>query len=168
MLGEYGRDLARHARGLDDRPISTEREAKSMSQERTFARDVTDDRVLARTIHRLASDVARYLRQDNLAGSTIRLKIRWPDFSTHTRQITLAHRIDDEEEIARLALDLMKSVRRPGQAVRLLGVGVSGLGYPVRQLNLWEGDSERSRRLLAAVDELRERYGDHVIRRGEP
>ena len=168
MLGEYGRDLARHARGQDDRPISTEREAKSMSQERTFARDITDDQALARTIRRLASDVARYLRKDSLAGSTVRLKIRWPDFTTHTRQITLAHRTDDEEEIAGLALDLMKAVRKPGQAVRLLGVGVSGLGYPVRQLNLWEGDSERSRRLLAAVDELRERYGDHVIRRGEP
>jgi DNA polymerase-4 len=167
MLGEYGRDLARHARGQDDRPISTEREAKSMSQETTFARDVTDDRALARTVHRLAADVARYLRRADLAGSTIRLKIRWPDFTTHTRQVTLAHRTDDEEEIARLALDLMKTVRRPGQAVRLIGVGVSGLGYPVRQLSLWEADSERSRRLMTAVDELRERYGDHVIRRGE-
>jgi DNA polymerase-4 len=168
MLGEYGRDLARHARGEDDRPISTEREAKSMSQETTFARDITDDGALARTIRRLAADVARYLRRANVAGSTVRLKIRWPDFTTHTRQITLPHRTDDEEEIARLALDLMKAVRRPGQAVRLLGVGVSGLGYPVRQLSLWEEDSDRSRRLLDAVDELRERYGDHVIRRGEP
>jgi DNA polymerase-4 len=167
MLGEYGRELARHARGQDDRPISTEREAKSMSQERTFARDVTDDQALARTIRRLASDVARYLRRDGLAGSTIRLKIRWPDFTTHTRQTTLAHRTDDEEEIALVALDLMKAVRSPGQAVRLLGVGVSGLGYPVRQLSLWEGNSERSRRLMTAVDEIRERYGDHVIRRGE-
>jgi DNA polymerase IV len=168
MLGEYGRDLARHARGQDDRPISTEREPKSMSQETTFARDITDDRELARTLRRLAADVARYLRRANLAGSTVRLKIRWPDFTTHTRQITLTHRTDDEKEIARLALDLMKAVRRPGQPVRLLGVGVSGLGYPVRQLNLWEADSERSRRLMTAVDELRERYGDHVIRRGEP
>jgi DNA polymerase-4 len=167
MLGEYGRDLARHARGQDDRPISTEREAKSMSQERTFARDIADDQALARTIRRLAAGVAHYLRRDNLAGSTIRLKIRWPDFTTHTRQATLAHRTDDEEEIARVALDLMKAVRKPGQAVRLLGVGVSGLGYPARQLSLWEEDSERSRRLMTAVDELRERYGDHVIRRGE-
>jgi DNA polymerase-4 len=167
MLGEYGRDLARHARGQDDRPISTEREAKSMSQETTFARDITDDRALARTLRRLAADVARYLRKANLAGSTVRLKIRWPDFTTHTRQITLTHRTDDEKEIAHLALKLMKDIRKPGQAVRLLGVGVSGLGYPVRQLNLWEADSERSRRLMTAVDELRERYGDHVIRRGE-
>ena len=108
------------------------------------------------------------MRKANLAGSTIRLKIRWPDFTTHTRQITLTHRTDDEQEIARLALNLMKAVRTPGQPVRLLGVGVSGLGYPFRQLNLWEANSERSRRLMAAVDELRERYGDHVIRRGEP
>jgi DNA polymerase-4 len=167
MLGENGRDLARHARGQDDRPIVTEREAKSMSQETTFAHNVTDEQALTRTIRRLAADVAGYMRQANVAGTTVRLKIRWPDFTTHTRQTTLPHRTDDEDEIARLAIGLMKVVRRPGQAVRLLGVGVSGLGYPVRQLGLWDRDSDRSRRLLAAVDELRQRYGDHVIRRGE-
>ncbi len=167
LFGENGRELGRHARGEDHRPISTEREAKSMSQETTFARDVRDDNTLERTVRRLASEVGRSLRRSSLAGSTIRLKIRWPDFTTLTRQTTLQHATDDEAEIAEVALELMGSVRRPGQAVRLIGVGLSGLRSPSRQLGLWEANSDKSRRLTSAIDALRERYGDHVIHRGE-
>jgi DNA polymerase-4 len=167
LLGETGRELAQRARGQDEPMILTEHEQKSMSQETTFARDINDDRVLEQTIRHLSEDVGGYLRKAGLAGATIRLKIRWPDFTTLTRQSTLTQRTDDEDEISKVALELLKRVRKPGQPVRLIGVAVAGLGIPVRQLNLWEGGSERSRRLKAAVDELRERYGDHAIRRGE-
>lgn len=167
MFGEYGRELARRARGEDDRMVVTEHEAKSMSQETTFARDVRDDKALERTVRQLSSEVAGYLRKSNLAGSTVRMKLRWPDFTTLTRQTTLPQRTDDEAEIAQTALMLLSSVRKPGQAVRLIGVGMSGLGYPARQLGLWDSNREKSRRLAAAIDGLREKYGDHVIHRGE-
>ena len=167
MFGEYGRELARRARGEDDRMVVTEHEAKSMSQETTFARDVRDDKVLERTLRQLAGDVAGFLRKANLAGATIRLKLRWPDFTTLTRQTTLPQRTDDEAIIAAAALHLLHSVRQSGQAVRLIGVGVSGLGYPIRQLELWDTISEKSRRLTAAIDLLRDKYGDEVIHRGE-
>lgn len=167
VFGEYGRELARRARGEDDRMVVTEHEAKSMSQETTFARDVRDDRLLERTLRQLATEVAGYLRRSNMAGATIRLKLRWPDFTTLTRQTTLHQRTDDEDEITETALVLLRSVRRPSQAVRLIGVGVSGLGAPIRQLELWDTGGEKSRRLAAAIDGLREKYGDTVIRRGE-
>jgi len=167
MFGEYGHELARRSRGEDDRMVLTEHEAKSMSQETTFARDVRDDTALERTVRQLAGDVAGYLRKSNLAGSTIRLKLRWPDFSTLTRQSTLPQRTDDETIIAGTALTLLHAVRKPGQAVRLLGVGVSGLGYPIRQLELWDTGLERSRRLTSAIDALRAKFGEDVIHRGE-
>jgi DNA polymerase-4 len=167
MFGEYGQELARRARGEDDRMVVTEHEAKSMSQETTFARDVRDDTLLERTVRQLATEVAGYLRRSNVAGATVRLKLRWPDFTTLTRQTTLHQRTDDEDEIADTALVLLRSVRRPSQAVRLIGVGVSGLGAPIRQLELWDTGGEKSRRLAAAIDDLREKYGDTVIRRGE-
>ena len=138
-----------------------------MSQETTFARDVRDDKALERTLRQLAGEVAGYLRKSNIAGSTIRLKLRWPDFTTLTRQTTLSQRTDDEVEIAETALELLKSARKPGQAVRLIGVGVSRLGYPIRQLELWDSGRERHRRLTAALDDLRKKYGDQVIHRGE-
>lgn len=167
MFGEYGRELARRARGEDDRMVVTEHEAKSMSQETTFARDVRDDRLLERTLRQLAGDVAGDLRKANLAGLTIRLKLRWPDFTTLTRQTTLPQRTDDEAEIVAAALQLLHSVRKPGQSVRLIGVGISGLGSPVRQLELWDTGSEKGRRLAAALDLLRDRYGEKVIHRGD-
>jgi len=102
--------------------VLTEHEAKSMSQETTFARDVRDDTALERTVRQLAGDVAGYLRKSNLAGSTIRLKLRWPDFSTLTRQSTLPQRTDDETIIAGTALTLLHAC---GSPVRRFGSSVS-------------------------------------------
>jgi len=167
LFGENGRDLSRHAKGIDNRVIVTEHETKSISQEVTFSADVRDDKVLQKTIREHAARVASQLRKNELAGSTIKLKIRWPDFTTLTRQTTLGHRTDQEDEIAKAALELMKSVRKPNQAVRLIGVGVSGLGQPVRQLGLWDMDNERSRKLQEALDALQEKYGKDVIHKGE-
>ncbi|HXQ39592.1 MAG TPA: hypothetical protein VN843_36675, partial [Anaerolineales bacterium] len=64
-------------------------------------------------------------------------------------------------------LDLLKSVRKPNQAVRLIGVGASGLGQPIRQLGLWDMDHEKSRKLQEVVDALNEKYGKDVIHKGE-
>jgi DNA polymerase-4 len=166
LFGENGRELSRHAKGIDNRPVVTERETKSISQEVTFSRDVRDDKTLEKTIREQSAEVARQLRKNELAGSTIKLKIRWPDFTTLTRQTTLNHRTDQEEEISEAALKLMKSVRTVNQYVRLIGVGVSGLGAPIRQLGLWDVDNEKSRKLQEAVDALQERYGTSVIHKG--
>ena len=167
LFGENGRELARHSRGIDERPIETERETKSISQEITFSRDVRDDKLLQKTLIEMSAEVAKQLRKNNLAGKTIKLKMRWPDFTTLTRQMTLNNPTDQEAEIAQAALDLLKAVRKPNQAVRLIGVGVSGLGAPIRQLGLWDADNEKSRKLQEAVDVLQEKYGRDVIRKGE-
>jgi len=166
MFGENGRDLARHSKGIDDRPVVTEHETKSISQEITYSRDVRDDAVLQKTLHEMSAEVGKQLRQNNLAGKTIKLKLRWPDFTTLTRQTTLTNPTDQEDEIERVALELLKAVRKPYQAVRLIGVGVTGMGQPIRQLGLWDVDSEKERKLQEAVDELHEKYGRNVIKRG--
>lgn len=167
MFGENGRDLARHARGQDDRQIVTEHETKSISQETTFSRDVRDDKILEKTLREHSEQVGQRLRESNLAGTTIKLKIRWPDFTTLTRQTTLEHATDQAEEINKTALRLMRSVRKPDQAVRLLGVGVSGLGPPVRQLTFWDAGTEKARKLQEVLDELQAKYGKGVINRGK-
>jgi len=84
-----------------------------------------------------------------------------------TRQTTLTNPTDQEDEISQAALDLLKAVRKPNQAVRLIGVGVSGLGVPIRQLGLWDVENEKSRKLQEAVDILHEKFGKNVIRKGE-
>ena len=167
LFGENGREMAKHARGQDERPVVTEHEIKSISQEVTFSRDVRDDRSLEKTLAEMSDEVGRRLRKNNLAGTTVKLKIRWPDFTTLTRQVTLPGTTNQGSEIAETALGLLRKVRKSGQAVRLIGVGVSGLGEPMRQLELWGTDSEKERKLQAVVDELREKFGDNAIKRGK-
>jgi DNA polymerase-4 len=167
LFGENGRDMAKHARGQDERAVVTEREIKSISQEVTFSRDVRDDKSIEKTLVELSVEVGRRLRRNELAGTTVKLKIRWPDFTTLTRQVTLPGTTDQGNEIAETALGLLRKVRKPGQAVRLIGVGVSGLGKPMRQLELWGADTEKERALQQTLDELREKFGDNAIKRGK-
>jgi DNA polymerase IV len=165
-LGENGRDLVRQAHGMDDSPVVTEHETKSVSQETTFIKDESDDKTLAATLRALSSQVGHRLRQADLAGTTVKIKLRWPDFTTLTRQVTLAQPTDQDDEIYTNALSLLNKVRSHGKPVRLIGVGLSGLGAPLRQLELWGAETEKSRKLQAALDTLNEKFGKKVIRRG--
>jgi DNA polymerase-4 len=171
-FGQHGHLLARHALGLDERPIVTERAAKSISQETTFARDVRDRATLEHTLVEQAQQVAQSLRRKGLCGSTVKLKLRWPDFTTPTRQLTLAAPTDQAAVIADAARQLLGQLWQGSQPVRLIGVGVSGLQEQPQQLSLWDApsaqDVERERRVQAAIAALRARFGDDVVRRGEP
>ncbi len=166
LFGENGRDLWHHAQGIDNRPVSTESETKSISQETTFNVDVRDDKTLEKTLREQSQQVGRQLRKNDLAGKTIKLKIRWSDFTTLTRQITLPTSTNNDDEILKATIKLLHEVRTQHQAVRLIGVGVSGLGAPIRQLSLWDTGSEKSRKLQEVVDKLQEKYGKEVIRKG--
>lgn len=137
-FGKNGAELAERARGIDARPIVTVREVKSVSQETTFSRDLREEAGLHRTLGKLCAGVGRDLRSEQLCCQTVRLKIRWPDFQTFTRQVTLPSPTDRDEDIQSAALFLFHKIWNPGQAVRLLGVGASSLGPPIRQLTFWE------------------------------
>ncbi|MEJ2708067.1 MAG: DNA polymerase IV [Anaerolineales bacterium] len=165
-FGKHGYDLARRAQGIDDRPLETEHETKSISQETTFSKDVRSGAVLRRTLLQQSESVGRRLRSAGLAGTTVKIKLRWPDFTTLTRQVTLDQPSNQDGEIFEAAITLLEENWRSGQAVRLIGVGVSGLGSPVRQLSLWDDSAEKGRRLQSALDELRERFGKDVLQRG--
>lgn len=163
-FGKHGQDLALRARGIDTRSIETEHETKSISQETTFARDIRDGRILRETLREQAEKVAERLREQELAGSTVKIKLRWPDFTTITRQVTLEQPTNQADDIYQAVLSLMSENWQEGRAVRLIGVGVSNLGVPVRQLSLWDAPTERQERLQKAVKELRARFGEDVIK----
>lgn len=167
-FGKNGYALHRHAQGLDDSPIVTFHEAKSMSREVTYARDVSDERALRRTLDELADDVAQQLHAAGKGGLTVKLKLRWPDFTTLTRQESLPEPACDAAAIRAAAQRLFDKTWERGKAVRLIGVGVSGLMDPLHQLGLWDRDWQREGRILEAVRELQKRYGADVVRRGAP
>jgi len=168
-LGVSGLDLARHARGLDDRPVETERETKSISKETTFSRDVSDLVTLRRTLMELTDQVAGSLRAQGLAARTVKLKLRWPPFETITRQTQLAQPSDLEGEIFEAGLALFKAAWARGKPVRLIGIGVAGLQTPARQLGLFapsEGAPDaRAAKLAEAVDKIRAKYGWDAVKR---
>jgi DNA polymerase-4 len=167
LFGVNGHDLWRHANGIDDRPVTIESETKSISQEITYLVDIRDEKILEKTLREQAREVARQLRKNELAGKTVKIKIRWSDFTTLTRQTTLPTPTDSEDDIFHAAIKLMKIVRNPNQPVRLIGVGISGIGAPIRQLSLWDAGSEKSRKLQEVMDALQEKYGKDVIHKGE-
>ena len=171
QLGKLGRDLQRQAQGIDQRPVVTVREAKSISQETTFAEDVVDTETLRRALRHQSDQVGARLRRGGLAARTVSLKLRWTDFTTQTRQTTPSHPVDDEEEIYRIALDLLASNRTEGTAVRLIGVGCSGLVPAVRQMSIFDMAADPEARakedqLNEALKGLRKRFGADAVRRG--
>jgi DNA polymerase IV len=168
LFGKNGYDFARHARGLDDRPVVTEHERKSVSQETTFERDVRDGEVLRRTLRGQSADVSRILKSKGLSGTTVKVKLRWPDFTTITRQVTLPGPTNDAAAIADAAMQIFDRAwgdkNNPG-AVRLIGVGVSGFRSLLGQRTLFDQPDEREERLDSAMQALRARFGPHAIRR---
>ncbi|HEX9029305.1 MAG TPA: DNA polymerase IV [Anaerolineales bacterium] len=166
QFGKFGYDLSRHAQGISESQIVTEHAAKSISQETTFVKDINNPEKLRQTLIELSQGVGKQLRRDKFFGSTVKLKLRWPDFTTVTRQVSLKQPTDQDKEIFEAAWGLFNTLWRPRMAVRLLGVGVSRLGPAVRQLSLFDQTYKKDARLQATLDELRERFGDKVVRRG--
>ena len=166
QLGKFGAELERSARGINDSPVYTSHEIKSVSNETTFASDISDEQALFETLHHLSESVGRRLRKHHLKGSTVKLKLRWKDFTTLTRQETFSNPTDDDREIYSAVKDLFLKTWEKGEPVRLLGVGVTQFSKPVRQLSLWDAPKPKDANLLTAVDALRDRYGKNSIMRG--
>ena len=141
-FGREADNLLRRARGEDDRPVEPERgPAKSISQEWTFNRDVSNAVVLRDYLEKMSAEVARQLREDNLLAHTVRVKFRWSDFTTFTRQRSLDVGTDDAATIFRLAELLWRENWPAGRPMRLLGVGATGLVEGQgRQLGLGFGE----------------------------
>jgi DNA polymerase-4 len=135
-FGKHGADMAGRARGSDERPVVTEHERKSVSQERTFAHDLRDPRALRRELWRLSQGTARRLKRAGMEVGTVAIKLRYADFTTLSRQMQLGVPTDDEEVIYRAALTLLRRAWQQGRPVRLLGVGGRDLSPPAGQLPL--------------------------------
>jgi DNA polymerase-4 len=136
-FGQHGSDMARMALGIDHRPVVTEHEAKSISQERTFRHDLASGEVLARHLWQQCQEVARRLEAADLTAGTVAIKLRYADFETITRQMSIDVPTADEKRLYRAALALLRRAWDPARPVRLLGVAAHRLSPPPGQLPLW-------------------------------
>jgi DNA polymerase-4 len=163
-----GRHLHQLAHAVDGRAVIPEQRPKSIGHEETFARDHHALEPLQREVVRMADAVAARLRRHQLAGRTVNIKVRFHDFRTITRAVTLTAPVDNGPAVARAAKELLDQVD-PSTGVRLLGVSVSNLvDDGARQLSLdvlglddavQPGWDDASR----AVDDIRTRFGDEAI-----
>ncbi|MDQ6760690.1 MAG: DNA polymerase IV [Acidobacteriota bacterium] len=168
-FGQWGLALAGKARGRDagawfDGEVGEHSDPKSISHEHTFNQDTAEDDVLQATLARLSELVGRRLREQNLYARTVQLKLRYSDFSTITRAHSLDHGTQLDTEIFSQARALFLSHRKPGAAIRLLGVHTSGFEQAEGQLNLLdEPRSDRWRKALSAIDSIRDRFGEDAV-----
>ena len=166
LFGQYGRVLGTHARGRDLSPVLPPGDPKSISREVTFDHDLTDSSRVRDTALRLLQDVTQSLRAHGLSARTVVLKIRYQPFDTQSRQATLTYPTDRDDQIAAALRQLLETQLDGSRPIRLIGAGVSNLEPCATQLSLLESRSSRLAQLDERLDELRERYGDHVIARG--
>jgi DNA polymerase-4 len=137
LVGSFASTLMRFALGQDDRPLETGDVVKSISSENTFEKDTDDRHILRRCLREQAEEIAGKLKLRGLGAQTIQVKVRYSNFATLTRQITVDDLIIEASEIYRLGCFLLAKDKLVSKPLRLLGLGVSSLSGPqLRQLIL--------------------------------
>ena len=165
VFGINAEQVKRLALGLDDRPVVNEEEAKSIGKENTFDYDLTDFESCRDEVLDLSGQVGWRLRRENLAGHTVTLKVKFADFHTITRSSTGDRLIAWDEDIFSLAEQMLRKINvKPG--VRLLGVSVSSLFRPEDEPVLGFAEDERMQRRNQAIDSLKSKFGENIIKRG--
>ena len=182
IFGKNASMMRTRARGGDAVPVEGGEPAKSVSNETTFARDLTTREDVEAAIATMAAKVGRRLRKKGLSGRTLSLKVRFSDRSVRSVQKRLANPSDDELAFTPLLYRMVDEVWREGMPVRLLGVGMSGFeAEEVVQETLFDvmreapsaedappliSSEEKRAKLLAATDTLRNRFGEDAVRFG--
>ena len=168
-FGRSAAHLARLARGIDDRRVVPDRDAKSISHETTFAKDIGDAELLRSWLVELGEQVATRLRRHRLRAKTVFIKVRYADFRTVTRSESLDAPTSLTRELCMTAARLLSAeLARNPEPVRLLGMGVSGVtGESLEQGQLFEQeDREQQRRIDTIVDAIKSRFGNRAVGRG--
>lgn len=171
-LGVAGPELKARAAGggsshVGERARPTE--AKSVSNERTFAKDIRDTQTLVSALEAVCALVGRRMRRKGLTGRTLTVKVKFDATTTRSAQTRLAEPSDDEAAFAPVARKLLRQLWSPGEPVRLVGVGLSGLSErQPYQPGLFDDPKEEARReslrrLHLATDEVRDRFGDGAV-----
>jgi DNA polymerase-4 len=166
-FGVFGEALHRLSRGIDDRKVEPPAEAKSISRETTLSEDTRERPFLEATLRYLGERVGSELRWQDKQARCVTLKLRYADFTTITRRHSLKETTSADQTIFLTGLRLMKrALSQEKQAVRLIGIGVSSLTGPGRQLYMLDSGAARLERLDCAIDHIRKKYGFTSIQTG--
>ena len=162
-LGKIGGVIWRRAQGIDNSPVITYNERKSISTERTFDYDTIDMTLLRELLIAMTENLAYQLRRGQKLTSCVSVKIRYADFDTQSRQLKIPYTSADHLLIPRI-LELFNTLYNRRLRVRLIGVRFSHLAGGNYQINLFD-DNESAIQLYQAIDKIRLRFGDRSILR---
>jgi len=166
-LGTTGAVLHSYAMGIDEREVESPGEAKSISQELTFARDTLDQNFLEANLHNLCQEVCQDLRIQNKKARCVAIKLRYTDFRTITRQVTLKEASDGTQVVFATAQQLLrKTLAKQEKPIRLIGIRISSLIGEEKQLPMFNSETGKPERLDKAVDKIRSKYGPTAIKTG--
>lgn len=163
VFGKNGRIIWERANGIDNSPIIEYHERKSISNERTYGQDTTDMSMLKTTISAMAENLAFQLRRGNKLTSCITVKIRYSDFQTYSKQMSIPYTAADHNLIPKV-MELFYKLYNRRMLIRLVGVRYSSLTEGHSQIELFE-DPKKTINLYKAMDNIRDRYGDRIIMR---
>lgn len=163
VLGVNGISIWKKANGIDNTPVETYSERKSLSTEETFDSDTTDLNKLKATLVAMTEKLAFQMRNENKLTSCITVKIRYSNFDTHTTQAKIAYTSNDHTLIEKVK-ELFFKLYTKRMLIRLIGVRFSHLVGGAYQINLFD-DSEQIIKLYQAMDRLRKKYGDDKVQR---
>jgi DNA polymerase-4 len=161
QLGKWGSDLWYKAQGIHHSEVHEYHESKSISTENTFHENTNDFDFLMSELVRMTEKVAYELRQDEKLAGCLAVKIRYPDFATTSKQVSINYTYRDDELIP-VAKELFSKLYRKGEKVRLLGVRLSELTNHAMQANLFD-DAEKKLNLYKAIDSVKNKYGRNSL-----
>lgn len=165
-LGNNARKIQLLAQGIDDRPVNSEHEAKSIGKETTFGEDLHRFADVRQELLKLVEQVGWRVRNSGLSGHTVTLKVKYASFKIVTRSQTMELAVSLDEEIFSIIMNLAQNVNWSLGGVRLLGVTLSKL-VPNETAPLLEFEAETKRRKCnAALDALKNKFGENIIKRG--
>jgi DNA polymerase IV len=166
LLGQWGAKLVEIASGRDQRPVRSQRSGpqRSYSKDRTLEKDTVDHAYIRMVARELAEKLAAKLRTDGKAARTVTFKIRYADFTDVSRSLTRKEPMSGNAEILDCIDRLFgKTVTGSGR-IRQVGVKLSGIEEPVRQLNLFDPAVLARRERDRAVDAIRQRFGFDAVK----
>jgi len=167
QFGATGAVLHSYARGIDDREVEAPGEAKSISQQLTFARDTLDRNFLEANLHNLCQEVCQELRSQNKRAKCVAIRLRYADFKTITRQVILREASNVTQVIFATAQQLLsKALAQQEKPIRLIGIRISSLVGEGKQLPMFDSGTEKPEHLDKAIDKIRRKYGSTAIKTG--
>jgi DNA polymerase-4 len=168
QFGATGAVLYSYARGIDEREVEAPGEAKSISQQLTFARDTLDRNLLEANLHNLCQAACQALRKQNKRAKCVAIKLRYADFKTITRQVILREASDVTQVVLAAAQELLnKALTQRQKPIRLIGIRISSLVGDEKQLPLFDSGTGKPEHLDKAIDSIRSKYGSSAIRTGD-